>query len=205
MLINNTNIHYSIPSIVIDNNTIIYSSKINNLGITIDNRLSFKPHTTEISKLVYHTLHPMRLIRSSITTDIAKLLVISLVFSRIDYCNSILNLLPQYTFLYSLSCNTILLEQYSAYINTLAHITPNIKSLHWLPIQQIIHYRILTLAYHAKYNNNPDYLTELLTDYISSRPQCNTNKYKLLTHNCANLSRIIYHLYNKINLNYPNL
>ena len=121
MLINNTNIHHNISSIVIDNNNIIYSSKINKLCITIDDRLSFKPNITEISKSINRTLHTIRLIRPFITTDLANLLVTSLVLFRLDYCNSILNLLPQSTYLfiyspllYSLSCNTMQLGQYSA-------------------------------------------------------------------------------------------
>ena len=140
-------------------------------------------------KSIHHTLHTIWLIRHYITTDLAKHLVTYLVLSRLDYCYSILNLLTQYTFtlltnLQYYTTGTIFrIHQY--YIT---HITPYFKSLHWLPIQLRIHYKILTLTHHATHHNNTDFLTGLLTNYNSSRPQRNTNKYKLLVYNCANLS-----------------
>ena len=85
MLINNINIHHNMTSIVIDNNIIVYSFEIINLGMAIDDRLSFKTHITELSKSVHGTLHTIRLIRPSITTNHDKLLVTSLVLYRLDY------------------------------------------------------------------------------------------------------------------------
>ena len=109
MLINNTKIHHNIPSLVIDNDTVIYSSKINNRGMTIDNRLSFKPHITEISKSVDRILHT---IRPSITTNLAKFLVTSLVHSRLDY---------HYTYLYITIVGCYyLLYRYNYYINNVS-------------------------------------------------------------------------------------
>ena len=40
-------------------------------------------------------------------------------------------------------------------------------------------YKLLLLTNHATHNNKPDYLTELLTNYKSSRPQRTIHKYKL--------------------------
>ena len=53
------------------------------------------------------------------------------------------------------------------------------KSIHWLPIPYRIQYKLLLLTHHATHNNKPDYLTELLTNYKSSRPQRTIHKYKL--------------------------
>ena len=59
------------------------------------------------------------------------------------------------------------------------HITSYMKSIHWLPIPYCIQYTLLLLTHHAAHNNKPDYLTELLTNYKSSRPQLTIHKYKL--------------------------
>ena len=59
------------------------------------------------------------------------------------------------------------------------HITPYMKSIHWLPIPYRIQYKLLLLTHHATHNNKHDYLTELLTNYKSSRPQRTIHKYKL--------------------------
>ena len=48
--------------------------------------------------------------------------------------------------------------------------------------------QIILLTHLAKHHNKPDYLTDLLTDYNPSRSQRTANQYKLLTHNCTNLT-----------------
>ena len=42
------------------------------------------------------------------------------------------------------------------------HITPILKSLHWLKINQRIHYKILSLTYKTLQSNQPTYLYSLL-------------------------------------------
>ena len=49
------------------------------------------------------------------------------------------------------------------------HITPILKQLHWLPIQQRIKFKILTITYKCLHGLAPDYLVNLLTPYIPPR------------------------------------
>ena len=97
LLINTSPWHYSIPLIIINNHIIEYSNQAKNLGLTLDQKLSYLPHITNISKSINYTLHTIRLIRPSITTELAKLLDTSLILPRLDYCNSSLNSLPAHT------------------------------------------------------------------------------------------------------------
>ena len=172
LLINTSPGHHSIPPIIINNHIIEYSNQAKNLGLTLDQKLSYLPHITNISKSINYTLHTIRLIRPSITTELAKLLVTSLILPRLDYCNSTLNSLPAHTIkmltkLQYRAIRTIFrIKKYSR-----QHITPYMKSIHWLPIPYRIQYKLLLLTHHATHNNKPDYLTELLTNYKSSRPQ----------------------------------
>ncbi len=46
------------------------------------------------------------------------------------------------------------------------HITPILQSLHWLPIEFRISYKILLLTYKALNGLAPAYLTSLLSRYI---------------------------------------
>ena len=48
------------------------------------------------------------------------------------------------------------------------HITPVLKSLHWLKIQDRITYKILMLTYKSYYNIAPTYLCELISRRESS-------------------------------------
>ena len=79
LLINTSPGHHSIPPIIINNHIIEYSNQAKNLGLTFDQKLFYLPHITNISKSINYTLHTIRLIRPSITTDLAKLLVTSLI------------------------------------------------------------------------------------------------------------------------------
>ena len=55
-------------------------------------------------------------------------------------------------------------------INTILHITPVIKSLHWLPVSQRIDFKILLLVYKALKGLGPKYMLDLLVPYEASRP-----------------------------------
>ena len=95
LLIKSPTTSTNIPSIRINNQIIKYSSTAQNLGIIFDQKLSFSQYTTSLSKFINRTLHTIRLIRPSITTNLAQLLITSLILPRIDYCNSTLHRLPR--------------------------------------------------------------------------------------------------------------
>ena len=61
ILINTSQILPCIPSIYINNNNIKYTPYDRNLGITIDEKLTFSQYTTDLSKSVNRTLHTIRL------------------------------------------------------------------------------------------------------------------------------------------------
>ena len=46
-----------------------------------------------------------------------------------------------------------------------SHMTPILKNLHWLPIEQRIHYKILLLTFKALNGLAPQYLSSLLQPY----------------------------------------
>uniref|UniRef100_A0A8C6W155 deoxyribonuclease II n=1 Tax=Nothobranchius furzeri TaxID=105023 RepID=A0A8C6W155_NOTFU len=50
-----------------------------------------------------------------------------------------------------------------------AHITPVLQSLHWLPVEYRIQFKVLVLTYRALNNQAPSYLSELLSPHITSR------------------------------------
>ena len=69
-----------------------HSSK--NLGLVIDDKLSFKNHISSITKSSNFHLFRIKKIRTSLSRNLTKTLSNALVLSRIDYCSSLLNLLP---------------------------------------------------------------------------------------------------------------
>ena len=69
-----------------------HSSK--NLGLVFDDKLSFKNHISSITKSSNFHLFRITKIRTSLYRNITKTLINALILSRLDYCSSILNLLP---------------------------------------------------------------------------------------------------------------
>jgi hypothetical protein len=107
-----------------------------------------------------------------------KTLVMTLVISKIDNCNSLLVGLPKY--LISRLQNV---QNAAARVVVGArkyeHITPILKDLHWLPIELRITFKINLLTYKCLHNLGPKYLSDLLVVYDPGRTLRSNAKMKL--------------------------
>ena len=74
--------------------TISFSDSVRNLSFYLDKDLSMKQHINFICKTAFLEIRHTSTIRHYLTDDATKTLVVSLVFSRIDYCNSLLDGFP---------------------------------------------------------------------------------------------------------------
>ncbi|KAK3548351.1 hypothetical protein QTP70_010716 [Hemibagrus guttatus] len=70
------------------------SASARNLGVTMDNQLSFSSHVTNVTHSCRFLLYNIRRIQPFLSTQATQVLVQSLVISRLDYCNSLLAGLP---------------------------------------------------------------------------------------------------------------
>ena len=124
-------------------------------------------HTTQIGYLcrsIHFRLRNIGAIRSLLTVSATEQLVHSLVTSRLDYCNSLLYGIPGY----QKDCLQRM-QNIAARIVTRCdrrdHITPVLKSLHWLPVKYRIDFKILLLVYKCLNDLAPSYLMELIKPY----------------------------------------
>ena len=69
------------------------SSSFRNLGVTLDSTLSLHRHVMNVCRVAYLELRRINSFRNFLSVDSVKTLVCSLVFSRLDYCNSLLSIL----------------------------------------------------------------------------------------------------------------
>jgi hypothetical protein len=86
----------------------------------------------------------------------------ALIHSKLDYFNSLFLNLPANQLD---SLQLVLHSATRAVTNTseFRHITPTLKSLHWLKITERIHYKSLTITYKCLRSDKPAYLRNLLT------------------------------------------
>ena len=108
------------------------------------------------------------MIRKYLTRSSTEKIVHALISSRLDFCNSILYNLPQ-TEVYRLQK----LQNTAARIVTLTrkinHITPVLKSLHWLPVEYRSKFKILLLVFHCLRGSAPEYNSALFKHYNPGR------------------------------------
>ena len=152
----------NLPTIHLPNDVIlspVHSAR--NLGIIFDSNLTFSDHISAVSKSCLYHIRDLRRIRNTIDRTTACTIACSLVHSKFDYCNSLLLNLP--------STQT---KRLQLVINSAAravtkspkfhHITPILKSLHWLNINERIQYKVLSLTYKTLSSSRPAYLHSLV-------------------------------------------
>ena len=120
------------------------------------------PHVGRLAPGCYAKLRVLKEAKPFLPHQIFMSLIVQLILSKLDYCNSIL---------VNATCRNLNTPQ--AVMNTAVrliygrrssdHITPLLMDLHWLRIPDRITFKILPLVYRAATGSAPQYLTELLT------------------------------------------
>ncbi len=139
-------------------------NQVRNLGVILETDLSFSSHVKAVTKSAYYHLKNIARIRCFVSSqDLEKLAFIT---SRVDYCNG---LLPKKTIR-----QLQLIQNAAARIltrtRTSEHITPVLRSLHWLPVTFRIDFKVLLLVYKSLNGLGPKYMSDMLTEYKPNRP-----------------------------------
>ncbi|KAK3512693.1 hypothetical protein QTP70_023160 [Hemibagrus guttatus] len=151
-------------AISLNNSMISPSATARNLGVTMDNQLSFSSHVANVTRSCRFLLYNIRRIRPFLSTQATQVLVQSLVISRLDYCNSLLAGLP----LNAIHPPQMIQNAAAPLVFNLpkfSHTTPLLRSLHWLPVAARIRFKTLMLAYKAKNGPAPSHLKALVTPH----------------------------------------
>ena len=119
----------------------------------LPSNLSLSDHISYISKTCFAHIRDLRRIRNTLDHTTACTIATSLIHSKLDYCNSLfLNLNCQQTNRLQLILNSA--ARAVTKTPKYNHITPHLKSLHWLKITQRIQYKILSLSHTSHCNSN---------------------------------------------------
>jgi uncharacterized protein involved in tolerance to divalent cations len=166
------------PVLTMPSNTTIHPVKsARNLGVIFDCNLSLSDHISYISKTCFGHIRDLRRIRNTLDQTTAQTIATSLIHSKLDYCNSLfLNIKAKQINRLQLILNSA--ARAVTKTPKFNHITPQLKSLHWLKIPQRIQYKTLSLTYKALQYNQPSSISNLLslkqTSYSTRSSACVT-------------------------------
>jgi len=117
----------------IQNSSLDTSHSARNLGFIFDEHLTFADQITALSKACYYHIRQLRFIRPYLDSSTACTIATSIVYYKLDYCNSLYYKLPKSQLsrlqhIQNSLARTVMKAPKSC------HITPILRSLHWLRI-----------------------------------------------------------------------
>jgi hypothetical protein len=137
------------------------------LGVIFDKKFTMEDQINSVSRGMLYHIRNLKAIRNLLPTEGIEQLMHSLVSSRLDYCDALLYNVPAYQ-LQKLQR----IQNIAARVVTLTpirmHITPVLKSLHWLPVTNRIVFKVLLLAFKCVNSLAPEYLCDLVKLSVKS-------------------------------------
>ena len=140
----------SLPS----NHPITPTDSARNLGFIFDSSLTFSKHISSISSACNYHIRDIRRIRHTLDLNTASVIATSFVHSKLDYCNWLYLNLPQKQISRLRLLQNFLARAVSRTSKT-EHITRELNALHWLKIEERIHYKIISVTYDSLLTSQP--------------------------------------------------
>ena len=157
---------FNCTSLSFGRNVISLFTTAKNLRFHFTGDMRIDAHVQDICRKVYIDIQCISSIRHLLSIDATKTLLSAFVLPELDYCNSIF---------YGMVCPICMLERLQMVQNSAArqisqcckqnHISPLLMSLHWLPINALIEYKLSVICHSFFLGLSPIYLSDLLLVY----------------------------------------
>ena len=136
-----------IRALQIGASSITLKGSVQNLEVIFDQCSNMHEHVTSVCRAAYYHLKNIHCLKAFLKQEALATVVHPFVTSRIDYYNYILYVISDY------NTNRLQRIQNSAaciVTNTRKydHITSILQKLHWLPVRQRIHFKILVITFY---------------------------------------------------------
>ena len=145
-------------SISVGESRISSSKEVRNLGTWLDNTLSMSTHVSKVASSCFYYIYNIRRIRKYLSRGVCETLVIALITSRLDYCNSLLYGSPS-----SLLARLQRVQNCAARliynVSRTSSSSPLLINLHWLPVKHRILFKILLITYKSIHSLAPSILS----------------------------------------------
>ena len=140
--------------------TVRFASCVKNLGVQMDNQLTFEQQVVHLKQNCFRTLRNICKIRFLLTRSQLKTIVNSLVVSCLDYCNCLYFGIAE-----RLTNQLQLIQNAAAKAVTKKykydHLGEDLKELHWLQIKKRVIFKIALVAYKSVNGLAPEYLQNM--------------------------------------------
>lgn len=156
-------------SLIFQGNLIVPSDTVRNLGVAFDSELSFHNHISKICSTSFYHIRHLRQVRSSLDKNSAIILANALVSSKLDFCNSLFYGLPATSVNRLQKVQNALARVVVPSVKRSHHITPTLRDLHWLPINNRITFKVASITFKTLQSQQPSYLFDLLSPHKPSR------------------------------------
>ncbi len=145
-------------------------NQVKDLGVILETDLSFSSHVKAVTKLLYYQLKNIARIRSFVSSQ-----GLEKCFMPLSPAGWIIVMVsPHRPSKEDLYRQLQLIQNAAARILTRTrkseHITPVLRSLHWLPVTFRIDFKVLLLVYKPLNGLGPKYFADMLTEYKPNRP-----------------------------------
>ena len=158
-----------IRGVFIEGVCIRFVDSAKNLGVLLDNILSFGSQINKVVKSCYAIIKELKQIKGYLSEEQLQQLVCSDIFSQLDYCNSL-----YYGINSSLLVKLQRVQNCAARLvskNRIAHGSMDkvMTRFHWLKVKYRIIYKILLIVYNCLHGDAPTELISMLQYADSSR------------------------------------
>ena len=154
----------------IDGKCIRFVKSAKNLGIVLDEKLSFEGQIITLVKSCFHIIRNLSRIKDFLTYEQLRTAISAYILSKLDYCNSLYY-----------GINSVLLNKMQYVQNSAARLLRKkgnfhqldtnacFKKLHWLRIRERIIFKICLLVHKSLVGTAPSSLKKLLSFTLSER------------------------------------
>ena len=154
----------------INNNCVRFVHSAKNLGVVLDDELTFEIQIIKIVKSCFDVIRKLSKIKAFLTYEQLRTAVCAFIFSKLDYCNALY---------YGVNCH--LLDKLQSVQNSAARLLKKkigfndlsihgyIKKCHWLRVKERIIFKTCLLVHKCLYGVAPASLVKLITYSSSSR------------------------------------
>ena len=143
--------------------------------VLFDSTCSLNDHVSKICKGINYNLYTIGKIPKYFDFPTAEKMINCSIISGLDYCISLLYGTKRYNISQLQLCQNNAARMLSLRRH-FDHISPVLKELRWLPVEQRIEYNVLLLTYKALHGKAPAYTPQLLSLYTPTRPLRSENK-----------------------------